>query len=171
MIDDPPTCDGVRRIALMTMIEVAILEGTYKTWGPAMGAHALLTGKTMAETREEFDQAFAINKLRELYPQLVRPSTESEAEWAKLSAGKAPPVAIWHRGDARAYYDATEDERSAWNFYAQTRANEVSNSLDFGQTLVGMVGWDRDGNVTNWCPELFFPEWLAKRRAIMGRHK
>lgn len=27
-------------------------------------------------------------------------------------------------------------------------------------------GHDRDGRVTNWCPPLYFPEWLERRRAL-----
>lgn len=74
------------------------------------------------------------------------------------------PVAIWHEGDAAAFYAATKEEQAAWNEYANSEARKFSENLATYETIHGCIGTDRDGNITNWCPPLFFPEWLEKRK-------
>lgn len=93
-----------------------------------------------------------------------RQKTLEEHEWEKLKEGKPLPISIWHEADARAYYEATEAQRAAWNAYAQREANRVSETLDAYETIHGLIGYDRDGNITDWCPPLFFPEWLATQK-------
>lgn len=89
----------------------------------------------------------------------------NKTEFEKVSEGKPRPIAIWHEGDAIAYYKATEEERMAWNAYAQRSADEFQDTLDAYETLHGYPGRDRDGKFTNWCPPLWFPEWLEARNA------
>jgi hypothetical protein len=66
------------------------------------------------------------------------------------------PVAIWHAGDARGYYEATPEARQAWNAYA------TKEELRFWDTGEGLFR-DRDGKATPWCPCLYFPEWQSGR--------
>jgi hypothetical protein len=77
------------------------------------------------------------------------------------------PISIWHKGDAEAYYAATKAEQNAWNAYAQAEADAFDNDphRDSYDTTAVFPGWDRDGKMTNWCPPLFFPEWLKAYRA------
>lgn len=73
----------------------------------------------------------------------------------------ASPVAIWHDGDARAYYEASPDEQQAWNTYA----NREMASFDLGFDAGEPVFIDRDGKLTDWSPPTYFPEWLAEHRS------
>jgi len=86
---------------------------------------------------------------------------------AEASVGKETPYCIWHSGDLMAYYGATDDDRAAWNRYVQREADAFDDdphrdSYDSVRTATGV---DRDGKVTNWCPPLYFPEWLEARNA------
>lgn len=154
--------EDIRKEILRTIIEVAIFEGTYVTYQAGVAAHCLLTG----QTKKEFFAKDSHRKLSDVYPELVRKPTNSEQSWEALTKGKPKPIAIYHRGDAEAYYRATEEERYAWNEYAQTEADKYNSSPDRnGYESTGTdIGWDRDGNVTNWCPPMYFPEWLSNRR-------
>ena len=90
----------------------------------------------------------------------------TENKWDVIAADKDKPTAIWHDGDARAYYEATEDERAAWNVYAQNEADAFNNDphRDTYDSTAVFPGRNRDGKTTFWCPPVFFPEWLANRR-------
>ncbi len=79
---------------------------------------------------------------------------------------KKRPIAIWHAGDAKAYYEATPEEQDAWNAYAQAEASDFDNDprRDSYDSTAVFAGHDRDGKVTSWCPRLYFPEWLADFR-------
>lgn len=86
---------------------------------------------------------------------------------AQLSKGKAAPYCIWHEGDLRAYYEATEEDRAAWNRYVEREADAFNSrpDLDSYDSIRTHTGVDRDGKVTGWCPPLFFPEWLEAWKA------
>lgn len=88
-------------------------------------------------------------------------------ELTSLKVGKALPIAIWHRGDLIAYYSSSEQERSDWNIYAQREANIFSNKLAANESIGQYTGVDRDGKITNWCPPLYFPEWLEERNMAL----
>ena len=77
------------------------------------------------------------------------------------------PIAIWHKGDAQAYYAATPEEQAAWNAYAQAEADAFDNDphRDSYDSTAVFAGVNRDGEITSWCPPLFFPEWLAARKS------
>lgn len=95
----------------------------------------------------------------------AEPTDEKEALEA-ASNGKPHPICIWHAGDAIAYYKATEADREAWNAYAQREADKFNSdpSLDSYDSISTHIGMDRDGKITDWCPPLFFPEWLAQHK-------
>lgn len=78
------------------------------------------------------------------------------------------PVAIWHAGDAYAFYTSSPDEKDAWNAYAQAEADKAQARLDTYETIHGLIGTNRDGKITSWCPPLFFPEWLEQYRLKSG---
>lgn len=92
-----------------------------------------------------------------------------EAVSAWVDAGKPRgrhrrPIAIWHDGDNAAYQEATEEEQNAWDSYANQEAQKVQDTLDAYETVAGLIGTNRDGKITNWCPPKFFPEWLESYR-------
>lgn len=74
------------------------------------------------------------------------------------------PWYIYHSGDYDAYLTATPEIQDAWNAYAKKAAANFNNdpSLDSYDSTSTYPGRDRDGNWTNWCPPLWFPEWLAQ---------
>lgn len=84
----------------------------------------------------------------------------------ELSKGKARPISIWNEGQARAYYEATEEVRAAWNRYAQAEANIFDNNpnLDSYDSVHTHTGYDKEaGRVTPWAPPLTFKEFAALR--------
>jgi len=74
------------------------------------------------------------------------------------------PIAIYHEGDAAVYYAQPVEVQDAWNDYAQAEADAFDNnpSRDAYDTTAVFPGWNRDGQYTRWCPQLFFPEWYEK---------
>lgn len=103
---------------------------------------------------------------RDLLPWLSEAKT-----LARLSAGKAKPYCIWHNGDLKAYYEATEEDRAAWNRYVEREADAFDSNprLDSYDSVRTATGMDRDGKITGWCPPLFFPEWLEAEKASVLR--
>ncbi len=145
---------------LETLIALALSRGAHReSLCVGLDAHALLTGKPL-------DGVFVDRQLAALYPQFVPRPTADELELREAAIGKERPISIWHRGDQLAYFRATDEERSAWNVYAQFSANEFDNDprRDSYDSTAVFAGYDRDGNVTSWCPPLYFPEWLAARK-------
>lgn len=90
-----------------------------------------------------------------------------DEEYRLASTGKAKPYCIWHRGDALAYYAATEEERAAWNEYVSAEVEKFDSNprLDSYDSVRTATGRDRDGKITGWCPPKFFPEWLQERKS------
>ncbi len=152
------TRDEVRRAVLETLIELAVQpKAGRENRCVGLDAHALLTGKPFKE------RAWQNEQLKAAYPQFVPGPTADERELAEASAGKAAPICIWHRGDALAYYAATEQNRADWNGYAQGAADAASEDLDMGEALSAYTSVDRDGQLHSWAPPLWFPEWLKQR--------
>lgn len=71
----------------------------------------------------------------------------------------AYPFMIYHQEDLAKFYEASKAEQVAWNGYAAQAAHELAASPSSD------IGRNRDGVYTNWCPPMFFPEWLAQYRA------
>ncbi len=142
---------------------VASFDGSYK------GA-MVLAGRLKAVAQAAKADGYWSEKVEDGYHRewelLVDRATRAE-DFEKLSQGKDRPVAIWHDGDARAYYLATDEERVAWNQYAQSEADrfDADTSLDSYDSTSTAIGQDRDGRITSWCPPIFFPEWLEARRS------
>ena len=121
--------------------------------------HMLEVGMKTAE--ELHMDAYGPEELTALYTAMFEAGAEPIKEEIPY---KDRPIAIWHRGDAEAFYASSKEEQEAWNNYANLEASKFQETLDFGETVHGHIGYDRDKNITNWCPPLFFPEWLEKYR-------
>lgn len=74
------------------------------------------------------------------------------------------PIAIYHALDAEAYYAQTTETQDAWDEYAQREADKFDNDpgRDSYDSTNVFIGVDRDGNITPWCPPVYFPEWLVQ---------
>ena len=87
-------------------------------------------------------------------------------QFDELAKGKPKPVSIWNKGQAIAYYEATEELRAAWNAYAQAEADKFNSNprLDSYDSVHTHTGYDKEaGRVTPWAPPLTFKEFVAAR--------
>lgn len=153
----------VRETVLLTLIELGVQKNADRdSLCVGLDAYTLLTGKTL-------EGAHVDHQLQKLYPHLCTPETDEEKEFKAAAEGKIRPIAIYHRGDALVFFNATEEDREAWNVYAQEEADKFDNDprLDSYDSTRTHSGVNRDGNITSWCPPKFFPEWLAGRRQIL----
>lgn len=156
MTDTLKFMSDVREQTLLTLVELGVRGNTRESMCLAMDAHELLGGTWK-------DEFFKDRQLKEMYPQFVIKSSE-EQELVEVSKGKEKPISIHHIGDAIAYYKAPIEVRNAWNAYAQREADILNNSgvLDSYDSTNTIIGRNRDGQITSWCPPLFFPEWYEK---------
>lgn len=148
---------------------VADFDGSYKA---AMVLAGRLKAVAQAAKADSYWSGFVEDGYHRERDLLVDRTSRAE-DMDTLSRGKDRPVAIWHNGDARAYYLATDEERDAWNRYAQCEADrfDADPSLDSYDSTSTAIGLDRDGRITSWCPPIFFPEWLDARRSGNSGHK
>lgn len=96
-------------------------------------------------------------------------SVARSIDFNELAKGKARPICIWNEGQARAYYEATEEQRAAWNRYAQAEADIFNNNprLDSYDSTATHTGYDKEaGCVTPWAPPLTFREFLANNFSV-----
>lgn len=149
----------IRTRILRTIIEVGVKGASRESQVLALDAHFVLTGNRL-------EGAFQEKQLAALYPEFESESAKQETKISALSAGKKPPLCIYFEDDLLAYYEATDEDRQAWNEYAQRSADIFNSdpSLDSYDSTNTVTGRNRVGDITRWCPPMFFPEWLAERR-------
>ena len=73
---------------------------------------------------------------------------------------------INHKGDLRAWENATTEERIEWNKYACDAADafDADPTLDRYDSHHVYPGINRDGVYGMWVPSMWFPEWLLSYR-------